>query len=154
MKWSWLAERCPHQFKQLGVVDYANSIVASFEQDLLMFANCGFAITAGSGIAFLPDCMGKQYLYLNSWHIPMQMPSKKCLSFPTRVKNRKTDKFLTMVEQSNLYVSLADIGQEVFPESDYEAMNATSDDMFLGYKGDAKPHRGSRRSFIKRAKKS
>ena len=71
---------------------------------------------------------------------------EKVLVISNESKNRKTDKFLTMVEQSNLYVSLADIGQEVFPESDYEAMNATSDDIFwatkemLNHTGDQDGH--------------
>ena len=54
-------EPFPPLFAKLGVLNYSESPVASYRHDVQLFAKASMAITAGSGISCLPDCMGKPY---------------------------------------------------------------------------------------------
>ena len=122
-------EKMPEQFYDYSLINYAESKQASFENDLYLFSKAEFAITSGSGIAFLADRMNKPYLYLNSWQLQMGMPSAKCIMVPTLIKKRSTNKHLKFKDQMRLYAETFDPGPENFPEKEYEAINASSEDI-------------------------
>jgi putative glycosyltransferase (TIGR04372 family) len=122
-------EPFPSQFGALGVLNYSESSLATYRHDLQLFAASSVAITAGSGIAYLADCMGKPYVYLDSWHLTMAMPSQRCVFVPAIVQDQKTDKYLSLKEQSDLYLRLSDIGGERFPSERYKARNASAEEV-------------------------
>lgn len=117
-------EPYPAQFKEYGVVNYSESPLASYRHDIQLFALAAVAITAGSGISYLADCMNKPYVYLNSWHLAMTNPSPRCVVVPCCVRERKTGRLLTFAEQNALYFDLPDSGGERFPTDSYEGRNA------------------------------
>jgi putative glycosyltransferase (TIGR04372 family) len=122
-------ETMPQEFTDFPIFNYAQSPLASFKNDIELFNASDLMILSGSGIAFLADCFQKPYLYLNSWHLPLAMFSSQCLMVPTLVQNRKSGQFLKLKEQMSLYHSLADEGDEVFPDQQYVARNASADEI-------------------------
>jgi putative glycosyltransferase (TIGR04372 family) len=122
-------EKMPEDFGALGVLDYANSSLASYRFDLELVAHASIVITAGSGIALMPDCMSIPLVYLNSWHLGMPLPSERCVIVPTLVSKRADARILTIKEQCELYWALEDDGDEVFPTRDYEARDASEDEV-------------------------
>ena len=122
-------EPYPTQFKELGVINYSESALASYRHDIQLFALASVAITAGSGISYLADCMNKPYVYLDSWHLAMSNPSPHCVIVPCCVRERKTGRLLTLAEQNALYFNLADSGGERFPTELYEGRNATGSEV-------------------------
>ncbi len=127
-------EEMPAEFEALGVLNYAESPVASYRHDLQIFKLASIAVTAGSGIAFLPDCMNIPYVYADSWHIGMPMFSQRCVIVPALVRERQTGRVLTFAEQAELYWSMPDTGHESFPSHRFEACNASGDEILEGVK--------------------
>lgn len=121
-------EKMPEVFRRYQAINYSESNVASFKNDIQLFNLADMAITAGSGISYLADCYDKPYLYLNAWHLDQVTFSRKCIFVPTLVRE-VSGEFLKFSEQIELYYSLPDVGPEVFPETQYQARNATTDEI-------------------------
>ena len=126
-------EAMPNEFFELGVLNYAQSPLASYRHDVQVFKAAAIAVTAGSGIAFLPDCLGTPYVYADSWHIGMPTFSERCVIVPALVRER-AGRMLSLGEQAHLYWSLADEGHEAFPRGRYEARNATGEEILEAVK--------------------
>ncbi|MGE3622613.1 MAG: TIGR04372 family glycosyltransferase [Bdellovibrionales bacterium] len=122
-------EKMPPEFAALDVLDYANSALACYRFDLELVAYAAIVITAGSGIAMMPDCMDVPLVYLNSWHIGMPLTSERCIMVPTLVAERVSGRLLAVAEQRDLYWALEDKGDEVFPAQDHEPRDATEDEV-------------------------
>ncbi|HEV2263947.1 MAG TPA: TIGR04372 family glycosyltransferase [Stellaceae bacterium] len=122
-------EPMPEVFKSLGVINYAESPVASYRHDLQLFAIADLAVTAGSGIALLPDCMGVPFVYLDSWHLGMPMASEHCVMVPALAIRKSDGRPLSFREQMDLYFEMADKGDEIFPSDIYAPRNATADEV-------------------------
>lgn len=127
-------EPMPECFRTLGVLNYAESDLASYRHDLQIFAHASLAVTAGSGIALIADCMGIPLVYLDSWHIGMPMASAHCVIVPSLVRNRATGKLLTFREQLDLYFSLEDSGAEIFPKDHFAGRNADAAEIISAVK--------------------
>lgn len=127
-------ESMPSCFQKLAILNYGQSPIASFKNDIILTKRAKLAITAGSGISQLPDCLDVSYLYANSWHIPRPQYSPKCIIIPSLVRKRKGEKFLKFHEQKTLYETIPDVGAEMFPQDQYEGRNATSDELLEGVK--------------------
>ncbi len=122
-------EKMPDVFIDLKMFNYSESNWASYTNDILLFSKASLVITSGSGISFLADRFDIPYLYLNSWQLQMSMPSKKAIMVPALVANKNNNKLLKFSEQINLYESRKDIGEEIFPEDHYEAINANDEEI-------------------------
>lgn len=121
-------EEMPTCFAELDVINYAQSPIASYKHDLQIFGAAKLAITAGSGIALMPDCMGIPLVYLDSWHIGMPLFSASCISVPALVEDARTGRPIPFDAQIKLYETLPDHGDEVFPAG-WRARNASSDEI-------------------------
>jgi putative glycosyltransferase (TIGR04372 family) len=122
-------ESMPGEFRALGVVNYAESAIATYRRDLQIFAHAAIAITAGSGIGTIADCVGTPFVYLDSWHVGMPMASRRCVMVPSLVRERASARLLTFREQQELYFALQDDGAETFPAEAYAGRNATADEI-------------------------
>lgn len=127
-------EPMPDVYKSLGVWNYAENSVASYRRDLQLFSIADLAVTAGSGISQIADCMDRPLVYLDSWHLGMPMASRKCVMVPALVRDRQSGKLLTFAEQFDLYLSTEDRGDEVFPWARYEGRNASADEVLAAVK--------------------
>jgi putative glycosyltransferase (TIGR04372 family) len=122
-------EPMPALFGELGVLNYAESAIRSYRHDLQLFSMASLAVTAGSGIALMPDCMNIPFVYLDSWHLGMPMASKNCVMVPAVIVDRTNGRKLSFKEQLDLYFSMADHGDESFPADLYSVSNATAEDV-------------------------
>ncbi len=127
-------EPLPAEFKRLGVLNYAQSQFASYRHDIQLFAHAALAVTAGSGIAMIADCMGTPLVYLDSWHLGMPMASARCVMVPSLVRERTTGRLLTFREQLELYFSLEDRGAEIFPDDRFAGRNADAAEVLAAVK--------------------
>ena len=96
-------ERFPDSFARLDVVDYANSPLASFKNDLILFSNASFALVGGSGISQFADLMGIPYVMVNAWMISSQPMSHSAVVAPALARSRETGKLLTFSHQVEQY---------------------------------------------------
>jgi putative glycosyltransferase (TIGR04372 family) len=126
-------EKIPQVFQKYNLINYANSPLTSFKHDLKLIHYADIIFAAGSGFAYLPDILDKPYIYLNSWHLGMLMPSRWCICVPTLVR-RKEGGFLRFSEQSALFSEASDVGHELFPQEFYSARNASADEILQAVK--------------------
>lgn len=122
-------EAMPNEFSELGVIDYAGSPIASYKHDLQLVALADVVVTAGSGIAIMPDCMNIPLVYTNSWHLGMPLPSEYSIIVPTLMLRRSDGRHLSIHEQTQLYWDLEDQGPELFPDDIYLPRNADADEI-------------------------
>jgi putative glycosyltransferase (TIGR04372 family) len=125
-------ERMPQIFKSFDVLNYARSNLANFFHDLCLAKMSDISIVGGSGIAFLPDCLGKYFLTVNSWHLSLAQASHQSIFVPSLVMQQ--DKLISFKRQLELYIELPDLGPELFPKKNYGVRNATSDEILEGVK--------------------
>lgn len=97
-------------------------------------------ILGGSGISFLADCFAKPYLYLNSASF-ISYVSDRCITIPALVYNSNGIS-LTFRQQITLYESLADHGEERFPEGRLSARNASGDEICAALEEDRRVAKG------------
>lgn len=121
-------EEMPQEFLKYKVINYANSNIATYKHDIQLFKMAELVITAGSGISTLPDCLDKPFLFLNSWHLPLLLFSRKCISVPSLLQD-SSGRFLKFSEQINLYNSLHEPKSGAYPDISYEGRNATSEEI-------------------------
>ena len=122
-------EAYPSCFKKAGVINYSEAPYANYKNDLILFSMANLCIISSSGISWFPDCMGIKYLYLDSWHLPMQQPSEFCISVPSRIHKTADIKFLSAKEQSKVYLEMADEAGEKFPQNEFHVRNASSQEI-------------------------
>jgi putative glycosyltransferase (TIGR04372 family) len=127
-------EPMPKLFAELGVLNYAESAIRSYQHDLQLFSMAKIAVTAGSGIALIPDCMNIPFAYLDSWHLGMPMASKNCVMVPALIVDRSNGRALAFKEQLDLYFAMADHGDESFPADLYSVRNASAEDVLAAVK--------------------
>jgi len=128
-------EKMPDEFLRYKIVNYANSGIATFKHDIQLFMMAKLAITGGSGISWLADCLDKPYLYLNSWFLNynFQSHSKRCIIVPALVQ-KYSGELLKFSEQIDLYKNLllSSEGPDAFPEGQYKGRNASDDEILAG----------------------
>ena len=125
-------EKMPLEFQEFDIINYSESLIASFRNDLALFDMAELAIVSGSGILYLADCQAIPMLYINSWHLQRLPFSRHCVCVPTLALT-KSGNFLTVSRQLQLHNELPDIGGEKFPKH-LIARNASSDEILAGLK--------------------
>ncbi len=121
-------ETMPKVFQDLHVKNYAESRLASFKHDLQLFRLASLAITGGSGIAWIADCLGTPVVYLNSWHLFMPPFQKYCVYVPTLLKDA-TGNFLTFPEQFVQCMATPTERGDVFQSASYTPHNASAEEI-------------------------
>jgi putative glycosyltransferase (TIGR04372 family) len=128
-------EKMPESFKKFGMINYSESPVASFKNDLALFKAAQITMTGAGGIGYLAACMDTPNLYLNSWHIKSAGLSRRSVCIPALIKRKSEQEFVKYPEQNLLYIGTKDQeGPEVFPQEIFQARNASSDEILEGIK--------------------
>ncbi|OGY37294.1 MAG: hypothetical protein A3E36_02080 [Candidatus Andersenbacteria bacterium RIFCSPHIGHO2_12_FULL_45_11b] len=122
-------EKMPKEFFDLGVLNYSQSSIATFGNDIDLFSRAKVAIISGSGINWLAGCYGIPYLYVNYWHISKTPPEKLCIAVPTLIKKRGEQAYMSAKEQMDMYYYSEDHHEELFPYNEYEPRNASEDEI-------------------------
>ncbi|MEN9626187.1 MAG: hypothetical protein RL557_515 [archaeon] len=124
-------EKMPSEFEALGLINYAESAHATFENDILLAKDAKLLISGGSGFNTLGDYFDVPVLYLNSWHLALQFFHRTSVCVPALVKRRHGE-FVTFSEQVDLAFADDTERHEIFPDQEYEALNADADDIHQG----------------------
>lgn len=122
-------EVMPREYRSLGVINYAESPQASFSNDFKLFSQASNTIMCASGVSLLSECLEIPLIYFNHWHIARVPFPKNSICVPSLVKEKKTGRTLSFLEQILLYNNRPDVGAEIFPFEEYESINATAEDL-------------------------
>jgi putative glycosyltransferase (TIGR04372 family) len=98
-------EKMPALFEQAGVVNYANSNLATAENDYYLIRDAVAVLSSGSGFSVLADVLGVPLLITNVWNF-LWVGSKKTLALPSLISIDGRE--LTFIEQ---YKFALDSGQ-------------------------------------------
>jgi putative glycosyltransferase (TIGR04372 family) len=124
-------EKMPPLFQNYPILNYAESDLASFSNDIRLFSKARLAITGGSGIFFFAECLNIDLLYVNYWHIYRLPATPKCLCVPTLIQDTR-GRLLSFAEQWDLYKRAPDAQSERFSTDHYFARNATAEEILQG----------------------
>jgi putative glycosyltransferase (TIGR04372 family) len=126
-------EAMPDIFRPFGLIDYPGSDLTSIAHDFGLFARADLAIINGSGLSHLPDLFGVPYIFANSWHVGVPMPSARCVEVPARVIESTTRRRLTFTEQVDLFLSGDPYGPWDLDTDFYEGQTVGADDLVSAY---------------------
>lgn len=124
-------EKIPELFNKYKLFNYSESKYASFTHDIQLFNIASLAIMGGSGAFLFAECMNVDLLYINYWHLFRLPAAHSAICIPSLVRTPSKN-FLKFSEQWKLYKNAQDGRVEVFPFDQFEARNATSDEILAG----------------------
>lgn len=120
-------ERMPSEYIAEGVVNYAQSNLASVENDLSLVANSTAVISSASGFSYIADVLKIPLLTVNNWHV-VAYPGANTIYIPSLLlfKNQTMD----IMEQLEHVKSL---GQEIHRTKGFSVQDATEEDILAGF---------------------
>ena len=113
-------EKYPEIFKRYQVINYAESKIANFLNDLKLFKFAEFSVINASGLAAIPRYLDKYYLYINHWHINTRVESDKSIMLPTLIS--RNDNFLNTI-QDQIKLQKSNINAQNLKEINMETPN-------------------------------
>lgn len=127
-------ETMPAAFRRAGVLDYPQSPVARFANDLRLVKRARIVLCSGSGVGWLPCVMDVPQVYANFWHLFTPPFSQFCVMVPTLVRRRSDGRYLSFDEQFSLYLDRREFGPELFPFETHDPVNASADEILEAVK--------------------
>ena len=107
-------EKMPEIFKNLDVIDYANSKFASVLNDYLLVRGCSLVIASASGFCMIPETLDKPLLTINSFH-GVQYFGRRVILLPSLLA--RTNKiFNSRIQHNYLCTYGVDCGFKVFSD--------------------------------------
>lgn len=130
-------EAMPNQFKELGVLNYAESKIASFQHDLELVQNANFVLSSASGFGWLVDTMGIPLVYANQWSFACPAPGRYTVMVPALFRDSTGQPWSFKDQISYFYdrkdsVSPIPSSSNVRSASALEILKATKEAMDLG----------------------
>ena len=121
-------EGYPEIFSRLGVIDYANSPLASFKNDLILFSNANFCLLGPSGISLFAEVMNIPFVFVNHWcpNVPPFPPY--CVNVPALARSRRDGSLMSFKEQLKLMYTYG----VYFPSEVYEPVSPDGNDILMG----------------------
>ena len=95
----------PESWRELGVIDYANSHFASFQNDSHLFRLASYALLAASGTKWLAEVQDTPFLQINNSQGANLPFSGKSITLPSKWMNEHDGKMCSALEhiRNNLY---------------------------------------------------
>ena len=125
-------EKIPHEFKDLGVVDYSKFDNASLQTDLNLISKSELVVSGASGFACLAQVNDVPCVYSNSWHIVLSPSSKYCIHLPYLFSRKNQKQLVPYDEIINLYLN--QYNQTFFGEDQYDVIPNTGSDILQACK--------------------
>lgn len=143
-------ETMPNQFKDLGVMNYAESEIASFRHDLELVQNAKFVLSSGSGFGMMPDTMEIPLVYANQWSFACPAPGRYTVTLPALFRDSSGQLWSFKDQIAYFYdrkdsVSPIPSALNVRPASALEILEATKEAINLGQ--DFKPKTELQKNF-------
>ena len=92
-------EPYPEEFAKYDVINYTNSPLRNFKNDLTLLSNSKLNIINGSGFANLSDVMDTPVVDFGRWHLPIGPYSSKTVIVPALLYDPQRQKLLNFAEQ-------------------------------------------------------
>jgi len=139
-------EPYPPEWKRFGVVNYTNSELRNFANDLLLIKASKVILVNASGFQNLPDILSKPMVVYGTWPIAAMAPSRASVHVPTFLRSNKNGRLLKFCEQINNSFSRFQYWEKgdclSFPDFEYstrmpqadEILAATQEAIALGEK--------------------
>jgi putative glycosyltransferase (TIGR04372 family) len=118
-------EQYPEIYRAFDVIDYANSSLASFRNDLILASHADFGLFGSSGISWFAEWMDMPFVMVNMWTIDSPPFSDKAVYVPTLAKDLTSgdmvgyEKQLWFRQEHGVF----------FPHSVYEATDCSPEDI-------------------------
>lgn len=124
-------EVMPLEFKELGVIDYANSTLATAQNDYFIVRDSHMVLSSGSGFSAIADTLGKPLLIINIWNF-LWVGGKKTICIPSRLKIN--DKFMKYIDQYKYALDRGQLTSDRASDSRYECVDSTGESIFDAWK--------------------
>jgi hypothetical protein len=92
-------EPYPEEFSRYGVINYSESGLWSFRNDLALLGNAKLNIINASGLEHIADVMGGPIVSYGRWHLTLAPYSSKMVVVPALLFDPGRQRFLTFGEQ-------------------------------------------------------
>lgn len=122
-------EPMPDALRRFGVIDYAGSPFASFENDILLLRQGKFSIFSGSGLGFWGSVSGHPFLYANHWHLMWPPPAPLCVGVPAIVTEKATGRPLSFRRQIALIADPAVAEELTLDTTRFDCRNITGEEL-------------------------
>lgn len=92
-------EPYPEEFTHYGVVNYTDSPLRSFSNDLALLGNSKLHVINASGLEHIADVMGVPIVSYGRWHLTLSPYSSKMVVVPALLFDPTRQRLLTFAEQ-------------------------------------------------------
>ena len=92
-------EPYPEEFSRFGVINYSDSPLRSFRNDLALLSHAKLAVINASGLENLPDIIGVPTVSYARWHVSLCPYSEKTVVVPSLLFDPARQRVLTFAEQ-------------------------------------------------------
>lgn len=107
-------EPFPEEFGRFGVVNYSESPLRSFRNDLALLCHAKLAVINASGLENLPEIIGVPTVSYARWHLPLNPYSEKAVVVPTLLYDPVRQRVLTFAEQILFFKTRQEFWQGAF----------------------------------------
>ena len=118
-------EPYPEIYRAFDVIDYANSPLASFRNDLILASHAGFGLFGSSGISWFAEWMDMPFVMVNMWTIDSPPFSDKAVYLPTLARDLTSGDLVNFEKQ----LWFRQEHGVFFPHSVYEATDCSAEDI-------------------------
>lgn len=127
------SEPYPKEWARFPVLNYTNSGLRNYFQDMLLLKAAKFVMINASGFGNLPDILGTPMVHYGGWHLTMPPFSPNCIVVPSLMRQRSSARLLTFMEQIRLVCNLPEYwgynDSMGFPDANYIERSPTSEDL-------------------------
>ncbi len=127
-------EAYPPEFKRFGVVNYSDSDLRCYRNDLAMLTHCKLALINSSGLENIVDLMRIPLVSFARWHLTLGPFSRTGVIVPTLLYHPTRGTPLSFAEQMLVFRTRPEFGEcnfftWSFPEEEFKARNPQPDEI-------------------------
>jgi putative glycosyltransferase (TIGR04372 family) len=126
-------EPYPADWARYSVLNYTNSPLLNFRNDMLLIKAAKLVMVNASGFGNLPDVLGTPMVYYGVWHVASLVGGPKSVIVPSLMRSRRTNRLLRFSEQVQYYRDLPEYWEKKgcmgFPDDEYTERAPSSEDL-------------------------
>jgi putative glycosyltransferase (TIGR04372 family) len=130
-------EPYPREFAAYSVLNYSESNIRSFDNDLRLFRSAAICIMNSSGVNFIPELMEIPMVNYGGWQFYNMPASSNCISVPSLLREKRSDRLLTLQQQFLSYKNRREFyltATEHFPDYEFNERPPLGDEILAGVK--------------------
>lgn len=123
-------EPYPHEWRRFSVINYSESGLQNYKNDLFLLKSAKFIMIDASGFGVLSDILETPMVYYGVWHLGYPFASPNCVTLPTLMRDKSTGRLLRFGEQLHYFKELPEYWERGdcmnFPKDTYEERKPTA----------------------------